>query len=234
MLSILKPTTIAAGLALGLTGAASAATVTVVANAPESWGLVDTTQTTVLTDGEWQAGSEPSTVSGSLANHYKSPFDPAKADNGVNVPAADQVAGWQNIEYFTVGSPAPLAASPAIMNITLPTLAWHLSLLWGSLDDYNIIQFFKGGIEVASATGGQVLASGGEPSASGAAFVKLFVDGGFDQVHFRSDAPAFLEDTAAFEFSNVTAAIPLPAGGLLLITALGGIALLRRRKQAAA
>jgi hypothetical protein len=231
MLSILKPTTIAAGLALGLTGAASAATVTVVANAPTSWGLVDTTQTTVLTGGEW--ATAPSTVSGSVANEYKSPFDPAKADNGANVPVAQQVPGWQNIDYFTVGSPG-LAASPAIMNITLGTAAWHLSLLWGSLDEYNIIQFFRNGLEVASATGGQVLASGGEPSASGAAFVKLFVDGGFDQVHFRSDAPAFLEDTAAFEFSNVTAAVPLPAGGLLLITALGGIALLRRRKQAAA
>ena len=234
MLSILKPTTIAAGLALGLTGAASAATVTVVANAPASWGLVDTTQTTVLTGGAWQAGSEPSIVNGSLADNYTSPFDPAKADNGVNVPAAQAVADWEDINYFTVGSPAPLAASPAIMNITLPTLAWHLSLLWGSLDDYNIIQFFRGGSEIASATGADVLANGGEPSASGAAFVKLFVAGGFDEVHFRSDAPAFLEDTAAFEFSNVTAAVPLPAGGLLLITALGGMAFLRRRKQAAA
>ena len=33
--------------------------------------------------------------------------------------------------------------------------------------------------------------------------------------------------------STVTATVPLPAGGLLLLTALGGMAALRRRRKAA-
>ena len=48
----------------------------------------------------------------------------------------------------------------------------------------------------------------------------------FDRLVFSAGKPAL-------EYANLTiAAVPLPAGGLLLLAALGGVAALRRRKAA--
>ncbi|EDM72758.1 hypothetical protein RAZWK3B_01020 [Roseobacter sp. AzwK-3b] len=221
----------AAVAAFALTGAASAATFVVVgANAPESWSEVDLNNTTTLSPGAaWMAA--PSTETNSFGGQYKSPFDPRSADNGVDVPAADQIANWQQIEYFTVGSPN-LVQSPAVMTVA-PNSAF-LSLLWGSVDLYNAIEFYAGGSLVETVSGADIFASGGEPAASGAAFVKIS-GFNFDEVKFYSNfGLSGGTDQPAFEFSNVVAAVPLPAGGLLLLTALGGLGVASRKRKKAA
>ena len=226
---------LAAGMCLMAAVSASAATVSVVANAPESWEAVDQSATTTLLPGtSWT--DAPSTVNDSLASFYKSPFDPALADNGSDVTGDDVISGWEDLTYFTVGSP-DLVSSPAVLSV--PETSTILSLLWGSVDTYNAIEFYLGGFLVDLVSGQDVFDNGGEPAASGAALVNISGIGGlgfFDEVRFYSNfgcTRAECADIPAFEFSNVVAAVPLPAGGLLLISALGGMAALRRKRKAA-
>jgi hypothetical protein len=219
---------LAAATTLGLAALpVSAATVRVVANAPASWALVNQADPLNVGAGSWT--DLPSTVNGSLGGAYKSPFDPALANNGVDVTGGDVIPNWHNIQYYTVGSPAPNSApSPAILEFAIQQS--YLSLLWGSIDTYNAIALYLNGVLQDTVTGGFLLVNGGQPAASGAAFVKIA--GSFDEVRFYSNYPGFGADTPAFEFSNVVATVPVPAGGLLLLGALGGLAALRRRKTA--
>jgi len=223
---------LAAGAVMMAAVSASAATVTVQANAPESWGAVDLGATTALSaDATWT--TQPSIVSGSVGGQFKSPFDPRQADNGSDVVGSDVIDGWEQLDYFTIGSPNR-QGSPGVLALSQSKSI--LSLLWGSVDTYNAIELVLDGTVIDTVSGQDVFDAGGEPAASGAALVKISGAGLFDEVRFYSNFDGGdLDglDTPAFEFSNVVAAVPLPAGGWLLITALGGMAVLRRKRKAA-
>lgn len=71
----------------------------------------------------------------------------------------------------------------------------------------------------------------------GAAFDTLIMDGSFDLgVAFGDDVTPFGDEdilSATLSYENISA-VPLPAGGLLLLSGLGGIAAFKRRKTRAA
>ncbi len=101
-----------------------------------------------------------------------------------------------------------------------------LKLIWGSVDKYNFIDFFKGGAFVEQFKGedaGPIFTNNRSLSEILASIV---VSGGFDKVVLTSVGQN------AFEHQGV-AAVPVPAAGFLLIGALGGLAALRRRKTVA-
>jgi hypothetical protein len=103
-----------------------------------------------------------------------------------------------------------------------------LSFVWGSPDGYNTVEFLLRGTVVDSVSGQEpvdAFGSGGN-LALPTVTISDIAGGQFDAVRFVSGAPAF-------EYAQVrVAAVPVPAAGLLLAGALGGLAALRRRKAA--
>ena len=98
------------------------------------------------------------------------------------------------------------------------------TMIWGSIDNYNFLDFGSetvGGADVLALLDGV-----GQGAAN--AIVRITAASPFDNVTLRSDGYAFEH---AFNPPEL-AAVPVPAAGLLLAAALGGLSLARRRKAA--
>ena len=108
------------------------------------------------------------------------------------------------------------------------------SFVWGSPDYHNKIEFLLGGVVVDSFK----LAKGMDLSPAfkgGGAALAIFTDimgGVFDSIRFST--PQYSFEIANLSATPAPAPVPLPAGAVLMISALGGLALGRRRKQRAA
>ena len=100
-----------------------------------------------------------------------------------------------------------------------------INLLWGTPDSYNFIDFLDAdGIQLDTIGGGE---TGIENFADQTTnrFVTVSSDTAFSFIRYRSVG------SNAFEFATVNP-VPVPAAGLLLLGALGGIAALRKRRDA--
>ena len=99
------------------------------------------------------------------------------------------------------------------------------TLIWGSVDDYNYVDF--GGDTVGGSSVLAALAGIGQGAAN--VIVRITADSPFSNVTLRSDGNAFEH---AFNPPEL-AAVPVPAAGLLLAAALGGMGVASRRRKAA-
>ena len=156
-------------------------------------------------------------VTGSVAGLRRSPYLESPTDVGIqeNDPAAVYTA-------VTADSSATYDFG-GVRNT--------LSFVWGSPDDYNIVEFLLGGVVVDTFTVAGLSLADIFPARFGtsgavATFSGVGATGLFDSVRLSSNG------SNAFEYAGI-AAVPVPAAGLLLLTALGGAAALRRRKKAA-
>lgn len=183
------------------------ATTVAIPTTPASWAAVNPALSTNTGAGSWL--SQAQIRYGSQENLFRSPFDGS---------ASAPLSGWENVGYFAVG-PSNL---PSPATLTYASDQKQFSFLWGSIDSYNYIDFYKGSSLVYSLLASSVA---GAQIGIGAAYVTIS-DFIFNKVTFRSTSEAL-------EFSNISSvsAIPLPAGIALFGSSLGFFGLLALGKR---
>ena len=146
---------------------------------------------------------------GSLAGQYAS-------------PAGDTTG------FFTVG---PADGSPVM--ITLGTSANYFGFYAGSLDSFNLVQFFLNGVMVDSFTGTQInaVAFPGDPTTgnqAAAQYIDYFTSTLYNSIVYSSSSNAFETDSHAF---GIASPRPLPEPSSVALLGLGVLALVARRRR---
>ena len=188
-------------------------------------------------------GRDPGTVSGS-SSFWRSTWDAGTASgeadgvfatdiNGVDVGST--VLGGDrsinSVDYWSFGvSGTNNDPNPGFLKLGL--VYDTIQFLWGSVDTYNKLWFYKDDVEVGYVQGQDLLNEGATQS-NGAALVTFVIAGGFDTLKFLSDGKN------AFEVSNFSAVaenignVPLPPAALLLGSLVGGLGLFGARRRRA-
>jgi hypothetical protein len=210
-------------VASGLVPAAGgAATISVLGTNSTAWGVVKPLETTDLgPDATWTTAPEilPNDVFQVIDPCVSacSPFDPKVFGTGEVIDETPLV-GWQTLPFFAVWAGQ---ANRATLQFSRPQTV--LQLLWGSLDNTNLIEFFLG--DTVTKVAGANLPDGlVKNPGQGAALIRI---SGlkFDRVRFSSES-------GAFEMTNITSQVPLPPALLLLAGAFGLLGAAARRRRA--
>ena len=182
-----------------------------------------------------------SIASGATVTVDPAPFTPgpltlaSSTEGTVNQNVTGSIGGvrkdpWEATAF--AGSAYTSVQANSSATYAFATTRDSIDLLWGTPDDYNFVDFFLAGVAVDSVGGGTTgIANFADQTTN--QFVTITASGLFDSVKFRSTT------ANAFEYATVTplpivtpAPVPLPAAGLLLLGAMGGLAGLRRRRKA--
>lgn len=211
-------------LAAAVAGGAQATTITVFEHSSNRAGnQADSFASNYMANtpagATWDVDPTVTPPPGSIQGVFKSPFDQTP------------ISGTQS--YFSVGGSVngQGAVGPTV-TLTYDVAQTAITLLWGSIDTYNFIDFYSGATKVFSVDGSTVAAKIGVGLVTKRGYEEVarlgfygFGPNGFDSIRFTAT-------NSAFEFALPPAHAPIPAAGLMLLTALGGIAVLRRRRKA--
>ncbi len=151
---------------------------------------------------------------------------PTSITGTVDVNVTGTVSGtrkdpWAATAFADTGAYTSVRAGSSA-SYTFGNLKKSIDLLWGTPDSYNFIEFYLAGVLVDSIGGADTGITDFADQTTNQ-FVTVASAFDFDSVTYRSTT------ANAFEFATVSP-VPVPAAGLLLLGALGGIAALRRRK----
>lgn len=155
------------------------------------------------------------------------PFLSGLNGNGFGPGGTNQALGADATAFLTSGSSAAVPGSQ--VSLALPAPATYFGLLWGSIEDANILRLLSNGLVVGELTGADVTAMpNGDAGVSGTRYVNINSTVAFDTVVFSSRS-------ASFEFDNVALVaptpIPVPGTAALLGAGLAGLAWTARRRK---
>jgi hypothetical protein len=166
-------------------------------------------------------------VTGSQSGLYAAPFLSGNNGVGFGPGGTDQPNGVDTTQYLTTGSTGAFAN--AMIEIAFSTPQRYFGLLWGSVDDYNTLEFFNGNVSVGVLTGLDVTPNAvGNQGEQGTFYVNINSTLDFDRLVFTSSQYAFEFDNIAFNQDEVS--IPEPTTLGLLGAGLIGLGLARRRR----
>jgi hypothetical protein len=162
---------------------------------------------------------------------YAAPFLSGTNGAGFGAGGTDQANGQNATIYLSVGTGGSIA-------LTLPGAQRYFGLLWGSIDTYNLLDFFNGATLVATITGSQAATAAGtlpngNQAGSGTAYVNITSKVDFDRVVARSTGFAFEFDNVAFNPTipgGDPLEVPAPAALGLFGLGLAGLLAARRRR----
>ena len=175
---------------------------------------VDTDSTLVLPTGASWSDPAPAILSGHIGGVSRSPFD----GSGSSPDYGDA----NNILHWSIGTHALNNTSMSWLSFDADHASF--SLVWGSPDAYNYIEFYNDSTLVAAFSGTDIITAGGQRAVSLA--LVTFTDLIFDHVKFISTRNAF-------EFSNIAATVAVPGpSSLTLMLGVVGLLLLRRPRRA--
>ncbi len=168
-------------------------------------------------------------VTGSVSGVYAAPY--LSNTNGLLFGDATGV-GQDTTKYLTTGS---ISANGSV-EISFSTAMQYFGLLWGSVDDYNTLEFYDGTTLVNRFTGLDVTASAdGDQGEYGTFYVNIITDGGFNRVVATSAGYAFEFDNVSYSELPLDAnGQPVPDGGMTLAmlgVSLSGLAWFRRKTK---
>jgi hypothetical protein len=177
---------------------------------PYSWATVDT-----FDSGRpgWNYTGNGGIRNGSVTGLYAAPYN------------STLMSGPDATNYYT--TPIDGTSSWSVVDFGGTTYN-YLGLFWGSVDEYNTIEFLNNGVVVpnGSWTGTQVLspseANGNQTAPSTNLYVNFYDVPDFDAVRFTST-------DYAFEMDNL-AVIPAPGALMLSLIGLGAIRRLKLRR----
>ena len=208
-------------LAIGFSGTASALTVTNLSDAPTAWAAAfgsnpvnDTS--TLATPGVW--ADAPKSQAGNWAGVYRSVFD------NEGVAGVPNNSAYIGLKYWSVGPAAYYGVGGNEARMTFAVDQTSLSFLWGSIDNYNAVEFWLNGALSSTVVDSDIAPSPTNPAGRGASYVRI-TGVLFDEIRFKSSSNAF-------EFSNLTTTpVPIPAAVWLLGSGLIGLFGVARRKK---
>jgi hypothetical protein len=162
-------------------------------------------------------------VTGAVSGQYAQPF--LSGQNNANFGAL--YTGADNTRYVTSGRDGG-SFGPASATMTFASDQNYLGLLWGSVDDYNTLEFYKGNTLLYTLLGSALPDAGGNQGVNGTFYVNVRTSQMFDKVVAKSSQ-------YAFEFDNVAyGVVPEPAAVLAWgVLGLVGVFAVRRGRRRA-
>jgi hypothetical protein len=166
----------------------------------------------------WSSDPRVVPAPGNVSGVYQSPFN--------NTSLLDTQT------FFSVGAENGLNGAPSPVSLTYASDQSTFRFLWGSIDDYNTLQFFDGSTQRLSLSGAQVVSMFGLPG-SAPNFERVALLSFSFAPNELFDTVKFISSRAAFEFALPGSSTSVPEPGTLALFGVGLMgALLRRRRSA--